>query len=208
MSGASTKNGRTYVAFMRHGPTAWNGARRLQGRADIEITPRSQHFLEERRLPREFGHFRVLCSPLRRCRQTAEILGLNAEIEPRLIEMDWGEFEGHTIEELRVSHNFDFVENEKRGLDFQPPGGESPRMVQERVAPLLREIALEGLDTLCVTHRGIFRAVYARARNWDMIGPPPDKLDLYSLHVFALDADGTPHVEALNLALKRRWLKS
>jgi probable phosphoglycerate mutase len=197
-----------YVAFMRHGPTAWNGAKRLQGRADIEITPRSRHFLAERRLPHEFDGFRVLCSPLRRCRETAETLGLAAAIDDRLIEMDWGEFEGRTIEELRAHHNYDFAENEKRGLDFQPPGGESPRMVQARVAPLLAEIAAAGKDTLCVTHRGVFRAVYARARGWDMTGPPPEKLDLYSLHVFALDPDGTPHVDALNLALKRRWRKS
>jgi len=199
---------RTQVAFMRHGPTAWNGARRLQGRADIEITPRSQHFLEERRLPYEFAHFRALCSPLLRCRQTAQILGLEVETDPRLVEMDWGEFEGRTIEELHLSHNFDFAENEKRGLDFLPPGGESPRMVQARVLPLLAEIAADGRDTICVTHRGVFRAVYAHARNWDMTGPPPEKLDLYSLHLFALDADGTPHVEALNLALKRRWQRS
>jgi broad specificity phosphatase PhoE len=81
-------------------------------------------------------------------------------------------------------------------------------MVQARVLPLLAEIATSGRSTLCVTHRGVFRTVYAAARGWDMTGDPPDKLDLYALHVFALSADGTPAVDTLNLALKRRWRKS
>jgi probable phosphoglycerate mutase len=197
-----------YLAFMRHGPTAWNGAKRLQGRADIELTPRTLAFLRARRLPREFAGWRVLTSPLTRCRQTAEALGLAAEPDRRLVEMDWGAYEGRTIEELRRELGDAFAANENRGLDFEPPRGESPRMVQERLAPLLREIAAAGRDTLCVTHRGVFRAVYARARGWDMTGEPPDKLDLYALHVFALDADGNPAVDTLNLALKRRWRKS
>jgi broad specificity phosphatase PhoE len=198
----------TYIAFMRHGPTAWNGAKRLQGRADIELTARSLTFLKARRIPREFADWRVLCSPLLRCRQTAEALGLAAAIEPRLVEMDWGAFEGRTIEQLRHELGDAFADNENRGLDFTPPRGESPRMVQTRVLPLLAEIAATGLDTLCVTHRGVFRAVYAAARGWDMTGDPPEKLDLYALHVFALAPDGAPQVDTLNLALKRRWRKS
>ncbi|MBI3506215.1 MAG: histidine phosphatase family protein [Proteobacteria bacterium] len=192
------------IAFMRHGPTAWNGAKRLQGRADIDLTPRSLTFLKARRLPREYAGWRVLCSPLLRCRQTAEALGLAVETEPRLIEMDWGEFEGRTVAQLRLEQGQAFADNEGRGLDFTPPRGESPRMVQARILPLLAEVAASGRDTLCVTHRGVFRTVYAAARGWDMTGESPDKLDLYALHVFVLAADGTPRVETLNLALKRR----
>ncbi len=198
----------TYIAFMRHGPTAWNAAKRLQGRADIEIAPRSLAFLKARRVPREFADWRVLCSPLQRCRQTAEALGLSAEVDPRLVEMDWGAYEGRMIEQLRAEQGEAFAANEARGLDFTPPHGESPRMVQARVLPLLAEVAASGRSTLCVTHRGVFRTVYAAARGWDMTGDPPDKLDLYALHVFALAADGKPTVESLNLALKRRWRKS
>ena len=196
------------VAFMRHGPTVWNAAKRLQGRADIGLAERTFGYLKARRLPREFAGWRVLCSPLMRCRQTAEVLGLAAETEPRLVEMDWGEYEGKSVDQLRTTVGPAFAANEARGLDFLPPGGESPRMVQARLLPLLAEIAADGRDTLCVAHRGVFRAVYAAARGWDMTGEPPDPLDLYAIHVFALDPVGTPTVEALNLALKRRWRKS
>lgn len=198
----------THVAFMRHGPTAWNGARRLQGRADIGLTPRTREFLKARRIPHEFDGWRVLSSPLLRCRETAELLGLQAEIEPRLIEMHWGDFEGRVMDDLRAELGPALAENEARGLDFQPPNGESPRMVFDRLRPLLSELAKDGRDTLCVTHRGVFRTVYAHARAWDMKSDPPDKLDLYAMHVFRLAPDGTPALVDLNLALKRRWRKS
>ncbi|MCM0020650.1 MAG: histidine phosphatase family protein [Tagaea sp.] len=198
----------THVAFMRHGPTAWNGARRLQGRADIGLTPRTREFLKARRIPHEFDGWRVLSSPLLRCRETAELLGLQAEIEPRLIEMHWGDFEGRVMDDLRAELGPALAENEARGLDFQPPNGESPRMVFDRLRPLLSELAEDGRDTLCVTHRGVFRTVYAHARAWDMKSDPPDKLDLYAMHVFRLAPDGTPALVDLNLALKRRWRKS
>ncbi|MBI1244667.1 MAG: histidine phosphatase family protein [Alphaproteobacteria bacterium] len=198
----------TRVAFMRHGPTAWNAAKRLQGRADIDLTDKTVGFLKERRLPPEVDGWHALCSPLARCRQTAEALGLAARTDPRLIEMDWGEFEGRSVAQLRADIGAEFTHNEARGLDFTPPKGESPRMVRARVLPLLREIARAGRDTLCLTHRGVFRAVYSQARGWDMTGDPPDALDLYAIHVFTLDPDGQPTVEALNLSLKRRWPES
>lgn len=198
----------TLVAFMRHGPTAWNGAKRLQGRADIGLTARTREFLKARRIPHEFDGWPVLCSPLKRCRETAELLGLEHAIEPRLVEMSWGDYEGRTMAEIRAELGPELAANEARGLDFRPPNGESPRMVFDRVMPLLAEIAKIGRDTLCVTHRGVFRTVYARARGWDMTGDPPDKLDLYAMHLVRVAGDGTPALVELNLALKRRWRKS
>ena len=93
------------------------------------------------------------------------------------------------------------MSNEARGLDFRPPRGESPRDVQHRVAPLLVEIAQARQPTLAVTHRGVIRAIYAQARDWDMTGEPQDELDLYALHLFTLDAQGHPRVDRLNIAL-------
>jgi probable phosphoglycerate mutase len=118
--------------------------------------------------------------------------------------MDWGEYQGRTIDELRERHGVDFAANERRGLDLAPPGGESPRAVQARLAPLLAELAAAGRPTLAVTHRGVIRAIYARAAGWNMTGEPPDVLDLYALHVFVLEAGGAPRIERLNVALADR----
>lgn len=143
---------------------------------------------------------RIVSSPLSRCVQTAALLGApDAAHEPRIIEMDWGEWEGRTLAELREELGDALAQNEARGLDFRPPGGESPRAVIERITPWLREIAAAGVPTLAVTHRGVIRAVLAEASGWDMRGKPPAKLDWRAVHFFMLDAQGRPSVERLNV---------
>ena len=196
----------TLLALIRHAPTAWNQERRLQGRADIPITATAHEMLAAHALPPALRDWDALSSPLSRCLQTAARLGLSPAIDPRLIEMDWGDLQGRTIAELRRTGGRAFQEEEARGLDFRPPRGESPRDVQTRLAPLLAEIATRGRPILAVTHRGVIRALYARAVGWDMTGHPPHRLELYgTLQVFRLAApDGAPTIEALNLRLVAR----
>jgi broad specificity phosphatase PhoE len=191
----------TLLALLRHAPTDWNVARRLQGRADIPLSAASRAALQKTALPAEFKGWRCLSSPLQRARETAALLDLDAVPDPRLIEMDWGTFEGRRLEELRAQHGSALAANEARGLDFTPPRGESPRDVQARIATLLEEIAAQGVPTLAITHRGVIRAIYAQARAWNMTGDPPDRLDLYGLQLFRLDARAAPLVERLNIAL-------
>jgi probable phosphoglycerate mutase len=50
-----------------------------------------------------------------------------------------------------------------------------------------------------VTHRGVIRAVFARASGWDLLGKPPVRLDWGALHVFKVDRAGTPSIERLNV---------
>ena len=122
----------------------------------------------------------------------ARLLGLDPEPEPRLIEMDWGEWEGRTLAELRDELGEAMAENEARGLDFRPPGGESPRDVQARLRPLLADLRD---PTVAVTHKGVLRALYALATGWTMQAKPPDKLLDGRAHLFARRADGMPSVE-------------
>ncbi len=194
----------TRLVLLRHAPTPWNKARRLQGRADIPLADESRADLRQRQLPQDVAGLRALASPLRRCLETAALLNLSVAIESRLVEMDWGAYEGHTLAELHTRHGFDLTANEARGLDFRPPEGESPRDVQMRVMPLLREIAAAGRDTIVVTHRGVIRAIYAHAIGWDMTGEPPHELDLYALHFFRLDPAGMPAIERMNVPLEPR----
>ena len=185
----------TRVAFVRHGETAWSGAGRIQGRADPPLLESAVV-----RLPELCRGMRVVTSPLARCVETAARLGAPHEKrEPRLVEMDWGEWQGETLAALRARLGDAMRENEARGLDFRPSGGESPREVSVRVAGWLREVAREGVPTLAVTHRGVIRVILAEACGWDMRGAPPNKLDWRAVHLFRLDARGAPSVEELNL---------
>ena len=187
----------TLLALIRHMPTVWNKEHRLQGQRD---TPLDLAALPSWRLPPALTGFDFLSSPLERARDTAARLGVAPRVDPRLTEMSWGEWEGSTLAELRASFA-DIDELESQGLDFRTPGGESPRDVQTRVAPLLAEIAAGGAATAAVTHKGVIRAVFARATGWDMLGKPPFRLDWSSAHLFRLDAEGRPAIERLNLPL-------
>lgn len=187
----------TLLALIRHMPTVWNRDGRLQGRRD---TPLDRDALPPWRLPPELAGYRVLSSPLGRARDTAALLGAEPLIDDRLTEMSWGKWEGHTLRELRSTFaNID--ELEAQGLDFRPPGGESPREVQARVAPLLAEIAAEGVPAVAITHKGVMRAILARATGWDMLGKPPCRLDWSAAQLFRVDDEGNPAVERLNIRL-------
>lgn len=187
----------TLLAFIRHMPTVWNRKGRLQGRRD---TPLDRDAIPHWRLPPEFAGYRFLSSPLVRARDTAALLGVDAKIDDRLTEMTWGEWEGYTLHELRAGFA-DIDELEAQGLDFRAPGGESPREVQARVAPLLAEIAAAGAPTGTITHKGVIRAVFAGATGWDMLGKPPYKLSWSAAHLFRLDPEGRPVIERLNIPL-------
>lgn len=185
----------TRLALLRHADTAWSIEGRIQGASDVPLLPG-----QTVRVAEALRAMRVVTSPLRRCVQTAALLGVpHAEREPRLAEMRWGAWEGKRLAELREQLGPAMAENEARGWDFRPEGGESPREVLARVRPWLVEVAARGEATLAITHRGVIRAVLAHALAWDLRGKAPARLDWRAAHLFALAPDGTPAVETLNV---------
>ena len=191
------------LLVLRHGPTTWNEARRIQGRADIPLSPDGAAAVGRWLLPAGTREWDWTVSPLARARETAARLGLAAMPEPRLTEMDWGRWEGRTLADLRAAGILT-AEAEAAGLDLQPPGGESPRAVQTRLRPWL---AARTRPAGAVTHKGVLRALYALAIGWDMTGPPPDRLRDGCAHLFEISA-GTVGVVALNIALHAESLRA
>ena len=190
----------TLLALIRHGPTAWNRERRVQGRRDIPLDAAGVAEVACWKLPPAFSSFDWAASPLCRARRTAAILaGAAVPCAPALVEMDWGEWEGRRLAELRAELGPEMAENEARGLDFLPPGGESPRMVQRRLAPWLGEVARRGRPTVAVAHRGVIRALYAAAAGWDMLEQPPRALSSPAAHLFEVTVDGRPRVRSLDV---------
>jgi broad specificity phosphatase PhoE len=192
----------TLLALIRHMPTEWNAAGRLQGNEDVPLATDSA---PQWRVPSELDGFRWLTSPLRRAIDTARLLGVaEPTVEPRLTEMRWGEWEGETLAGMRARLGPDMAANEAKGLDFRLPGGESPREVKGRLTPLLAEIARDGRPTAAVTHKGVIRAVLALATGWDMRDKPPHRLDWSAAQLFRLDAEGRPRIARLNVPLERK----
>ena len=69
----------------------------------MPITDAAREALGRRSIPLPYSRWTALSSPLARCLQTAAALDLRVTLEPRLAEMDWGGYQGHTIEALRKS---------------------------------------------------------------------------------------------------------
>lgn len=179
------------IAFVRHASTSWNLDGRMQGRRDILLAPAGRAEALRWRLAFDpDAPIEWISSPLARAVETATLLGGRApRTEPALIEMDWGAWEGRGLDELRACYGDAFIANERRGLDFRPPGGESPRDV---VARLRRWLAALDARTpiVAVTHNGVLRALLAIASGWDMTGKPPVRLKPATLHRFALSRAG------------------
>ncbi|MBL9033962.1 MAG: histidine phosphatase family protein [Rhodospirillaceae bacterium] len=194
----------TRIVVLRHAPTAWNRGRRLQGRTDVALDEEGVAVAARWRLDPAWTGYRILASPLQRARMTARLLFPDAEIgiDSRLIEMDFGAWEGKRLADLRADPTGDTAQREDMGLDFRAPQGESPREVQARLLPLLQRLAELGRPTVLVTHKAVGRALYALASGWPMIGKPPVKLRPNCAHVYALEADGMPRIEQLNVSLE------
>ena len=175
------------IVFIRHAPTPWNRAGRLQGRADVPLPGEARRDSGALLLPEHLRSPVWYASPLRRAVQTARLLsGAAPRTEAALIEMDWGEWEGQHLAALRQRHGAAFIENESRGLDFTPPGGESPRQVRARLGRWLAGLAGEPEDTIAaVTHKGVLRAALSLATGWNLCGKPPHKLRSDCAHHFA-----------------------
>jgi probable phosphoglycerate mutase len=187
------------LLVIRHGATDWNAAGLMQGHTDRPLSKAGREQFRSVRLPPGWAGAICLSSPLERAMETARLLGLEPKPEPRLIEMDWGEWEGRSLKELRAEQREAMAENEARGLDFRPAGGESPRDVQERLKPLLAGLSS---PTIAVTHKGVLRALYALATGWTMKERAPSKLIDDCAHAFDVAADGTPSVAELNIPLR------
>lgn len=190
----------TELLILRHGPTAWNVARRLQGHVDEPLSEAGRTVVRLWRLPPGAESLRWVASPLSRAWETAALLGLSPEPEPRLREMSWGDWEGRTVPEL-LAAGLMMVAHDRIGLDFRAPGGESPRDVQTRLRPWLAEVAASGRPTGAVAHAGVIRALYGLATGWDLASDPPEPIRNACAHRFRLAPDGTPALVALNIAL-------
>ncbi len=193
----------TPLAVIRHAATVWNAAGYMQGRRDIPLSTAGRADLATWAVPTEFAAWRWVASPLSRARDTAAALHPAAvATDQRLLEFDWGEWEGPDGAIKRAATpGRDPDTNLRDGLDRRAPGGETMRDVQVRVGHWLADIARAAEPTVAVTHKGVILAIYALATGWDLTGPPADTLHWRHAHRFALDADGAVSIAQLNIAL-------
>ncbi len=165
---------RPTVYYIRHGETDWNVAGRLQGRRDVPLNARGRaqgtHCGDILRdLFARDGHnaadLDYVSSPLGRACQTMElaraVLGLPADgyrVEPRLVEIAFGDWEGFTIAQLHSRDPQRIVQREHDKWHFLPPGGESYEMVSARMRDWYESLER---DTVATAHGGTARGLIA-----------------------------------------------
>ncbi|MCA8907032.1 MAG: histidine phosphatase family protein [Rhodospirillaceae bacterium] len=194
------------LIVLRHAATAWTPEHRLQGRRDLPLSPEGEAeaaawVLAPVLTDWAMGEVEWATSPLARAVMTATLMGSEPVAEPAWIEQDYGAWEGRRLADLRAADPAGMAAIEADGLDYRPPGGESPREVMLRLYPWLAGRARQGDTTVVVTHKGVLRALLALATGWTMAGPPPVRLANGCAHVVELDASGHPTLLATNLAL-------
>jgi probable phosphoglycerate mutase len=161
--------------LLRHGQTEWAEAGRHTGLTDVPLTPYGEQQARAagtllHRLRGSAPFALVLTSPLQRARRTAELAGLTAEVEPALVEWDYGGYEGRTTAEIRadgrpgwlIFHD-GVVPGATPGETLEQVAGRG-RRVLDRLRP-----ALEHGDVALVGHGHALRILAC-----DWLGRPAD----------------------------------
>jgi probable phosphoglycerate mutase len=162
------------LILVRHGVTAWNRDGRFQGHLDppLPAEGRNQARLLAKRLAAnpEERPVRMVSSPLARGEQTARVIatalgGVDGKapqvaLEPRLMEIGQGDWEGRTHDELAVEDAERYTAWRRSAGGRQPPGGEPIAAALERVRAVLDELlASDGWPLCIVSHGGTLRLV-------------------------------------------------
>jgi len=156
------------ILFVRHGQTAINREGRLQGRLDAPLSDlgRAQAEAVAEHLRAE-QVTRVVSSPLMRARDTANAIALlhnlDTEIEPRLIELDYGDWDGVPLRDVATADWAAW----RADPAFKPPGSsESLVDVTARVASFCGEIAADDV-VVAVSHVSPIKAAVCAALGVD-----------------------------------------
>lgn len=155
------------IVFARHGQTAPNRDGLVLGRADPELTDEGQRQADllAAALAGE-GVTAILTSPLLRARQTAEPMGaacgVPVVVDERLIEIDWGAWEGRSTGTLKQS-DVDRWKADKGSA----PEGESLESLTERVVSFCREYLDGDSLVVAVSHVSPIKAAAAWAMGVD-----------------------------------------
>ncbi|MFJ5673905.1 histidine phosphatase family protein [Streptomyces sp. NPDC093097] len=156
----------TDFLLVRHGETVWHAENRYAGRTDVPLTDRGR---EQARSLAQWAATAdltaVWSSPLSRARLTAapaaDACGLPLHVDERLYELDFGQGEGLTRDEMRQrfpQHVAAFLADP---ADHHLPGGEHPRHAAERAAACLADIARDQPHgrVLVVAHSTLVRVL-------------------------------------------------
>ena len=201
------------VILVRHGKTEWNKLFRYQGVTNIPLCQEGED--QARRVALRLSCIsvqRIISSPLKRSLRTAEIIaeaagGADVEVWDDLIEVNFGEWEGLTVQEIKAKFGADTFNKWKNAqLDVQVPSGEDSEDLYRRASNTAKRIiSLADEYTIIVGHGAMFRALLL-----PLIGMRKDsifwrmRIDNCSLSGVEIDKKGRVSITFLNDTLHLR----
>lgn len=150
----------TRIILVRHCEAQGNTEGFFQGCIDSDISGHGKTQLELLSVRcRNMPFDAIYSSPLKRARITAEAINryhhLPIQVEPRLHEIDGGEYEGRSWDELTRIYPEELQNWYFRPFDFAPKGGETMRMVYARMWDAVTDIVKANQDkTICIVSHG------------------------------------------------------
>ncbi|NGN64960.1 histidine phosphatase family protein [Streptomyces sp. A7024] len=203
----------TTLYLVRHGETVWHGGNRYAGVSDIGLTELGERQAEALGTwAADADLAAIWCSPLSRTRHTAApaaaATGLEAHIDPDLIEVDFGMGEGRTLAEVRATDPAvaDAFETDPVVNHF--PGGEDPAKAADRAVAAYRRIATTHpgeQKVLVIGHGTVTRLALCLLlgipeRNYRRVMPEVRNGALTELELTA-EPDGQARLHSFNTAL-------
>ena len=184
----------TRIVLIRHGETAWNADRRLQGHLDIPLNAAGQRQARAMADALAGEAFDVVVSSdLSRAAATAAALaGDQVQLDPNLRERAYGAFEGLLYSEIEARYPLEFAAWQRREIHAVMPHGErfaeSFRQFYERATGAIMEWALRhpGANIAMVAHGGVLECAYRMANAIELESPRDFTIRNASINRFAV----------------------
>ncbi len=194
------------LILVRHGETTGNSTVRLNGSTDVPLSDLGRRQMERVGCAlADLALDELLTSPLVRARQSAQIVAGGRPLEARVVEgfreIDFGRWEGLTLQEVALRDPPGYEEWRRGHLDFTFPEGDNRIGFRDRVAAeARRRLVLDSGTWLAVLHKGVCKVIVG-----SLTGLPPAEwnsqpCELGSIHRLRLEADGWRLVSACEVS--------
>ncbi|MCP4673063.1 MAG: alpha-ribazole phosphatase [Desulfobacula sp.] len=185
------------IFLLRHGQIQDHETKRFIGQTDIPLD--STGIKQAMSWQKSFASIKfntVYSSTLKRCSKTAQIVSPQnyINIDSRLNEIDLGEWDGKTFDEIKKNHSEEFKKRGRQIYHFQPARGESFKDLSKRILPFFNklntkplEFNIRGNKTLVVTHAGVIRMLVCHILGINPQDMFKTKLDYGQLFVLKIE---------------------